>query len=122
MRYLPNQYLPLFHLVISITTAINGSEWMSFLNSDTECLRGNIMDIETLTRFFMWCTIINGTLLVFWIIMLISAPDMIYRTQRIWFPITRETFNTIMYCFLGLFKIFFLIFNLVPWVALIIVG
>ena len=80
------------------------------------------MDIETLTRFFMWCTIINGTLLVFWIIMLISAPDMIYRTQGIWFPIQRETFNIIMYCFLGLFKIFFLIFNLVPWVALINVG
>jgi hypothetical protein len=80
------------------------------------------MDIETLTRFFMWCTIINGTLLVFWIIMLISAPEMIYRTQRRWFPIQRETFNIVIYCFLGLFKIFFLIFNLVPWVALIIVG
>jgi hypothetical protein len=80
------------------------------------------MDIETLTRFFKWCTIINGTLLVFWIIMLISAPEMIYRTQRRWFPIQRETFNIVIYCFLGLFKIFFLIFNLVPWVALIIVG
>jgi hypothetical protein len=80
------------------------------------------MDIETLTRFFMWCTIINGTLLVFWIIMLISAPEMIYRTQRRWFPTQRETFNIVIYCFLGLFKIFFLIFNLVPWVALIIVG
>jgi hypothetical protein len=122
MRYLPNQYLPLFHLVISFTTAINGSEWMSFSNSDTECLRGNIMDIETLTRFFMWCTIINGALLVFWIIMLISAPEMIYRTQQIWFPIPRETFNIVMYCFLGFFKIIFLVFNLVPWLALLIVG
>jgi hypothetical protein len=80
------------------------------------------MDIETLTRFFMWCAIINGSLLFFWIIMLILALDMVYRTQNKWFPIPRETFNIIMYCFLGLFKIFFLIFNLVPWVALIIVG
>jgi hypothetical protein len=80
------------------------------------------MDIETLTRFFLWCTIINGSLLIFWIIMLISAPDMVYRTQRRWFPIPSETFNIVMYSFLGLFKIVFLVFNLVPWVALIIVG
>lgn len=80
------------------------------------------MDIETFTRFFMWCTIINGSLLIFWIIMLILAPEMVYRTQRKWFPISRETFNIIMYCFLGLFKIAFLLFNLVPWVVLIIVG
>jgi hypothetical protein len=70
----------------------------------------------------MWCSIINGTLLVFWIIMLILAPDMVYRTQYKWFPIPRETFNIVMYSFLGLFKIVFLIFNIVPWVALIIVG
>lgn len=80
------------------------------------------MDIEAFTRFFMWCTIINGTLLIFWIIILIVAPDMVYRTQNRWFPISRETFNIIMYSFLGLFKIVFLIFNLVPWVALLIVG
>jgi hypothetical protein len=80
------------------------------------------MDIETLTRFFMGCTIINGSLLIFWSIMLILTPEMVYRTQRRWFPIPRETFDIIMYCFLGLFKIFFLVFNLVPWVALIVVG
>jgi hypothetical protein len=80
------------------------------------------MDIETFTRFFMWCTIINGSLLFFWVIMLILGPNMVYRTQNRWFPIPRETFNIIMYSFLGLFKIIFLVFNLVPWVALIIVG
>ncbi len=33
----------------------------------------------------------------------------------------RETFNLIFYSFLGLFKIVFLFFNLVPYVALLIV-
>jgi cell shape-determining protein MreC len=70
----------------------------------------------------MLCTIINGSLLFFWIIMLILAPDMVYRTQNRWFPIPRETFNIVMYSFLGLFKIIFLVFNLIPWVALIIVA
>ena len=80
------------------------------------------MDIETLTRFFMWCTIMNGALLVLWTIMCILVPDLVYRTQSKWFPIPRETFNVVMYSFLGLFKIVFLVFNVVPYVALLIVG
>ena len=80
------------------------------------------MDIQTLTRFFMWCTIINGALFFLWVIMLLAAPDLVYRTQRTWFPIPRKTFDVVMYSFLGLFKIFLLFFNVVPLVALLIVG
>ena len=80
------------------------------------------MGIYRLTTFFMWCTIINGALLVLWTTMCILAPDLVYRMQSIWFPIPRETFNVVIYSFLGLFKIFFLAFNVVPYVALLIVG
>ena len=80
------------------------------------------MDIQTLTKFWMWCTIINGALLVLWTIMCISAPDLVYRTQSKWFPIPRETYNVVIYSFLGLFKIVFLVFNVVPYIALLIVG
>jgi len=80
------------------------------------------MDLQILTRFFMWCTIINGTLLGFWGIMCTLAPDLVYRTQSKWFPIPRETFNVVIYSFLGLFKIVFLVFNVVPYVALLIIG
>jgi hypothetical protein len=80
------------------------------------------MDIQSLTSFFGWCTVINGTLLVFWTTICILAPDMVYRTQSRWFPISRETFSVVIYSFLGLFKIIFLAFNLVPYVALLIMG
>lgn len=80
------------------------------------------MDIQTLTRFFMWCTIINGALLVLGITMCILAPELVYRMKGKWFPIPRETFNVVFYSFLGSFKIVFLIFNLVPYVALLIIG
>lgn len=80
------------------------------------------MSIQSLTAFFMWCTIIDGALLVIWTVAFLFAPDLVYRTQRRWFPIPRETFNVIMYSFLGLFKIVFLAFNAVPYVALLIVG
>ncbi len=80
------------------------------------------MDLQTLTRFFMWCSIMNGGLLLFWTTMCLLAPELVYRTQRIWFPIPRETFDVVIYSFLGLFKIVFLVFNIVPYLALLIVG
>ena len=79
------------------------------------------MDIQQLTTFFMWCTVINGGLLIFWTIIFMAAPNLVYRTQSKWFPITRETFNVVMYSFIGLFKIFFLLFNVVPYFALLII-
>lgn len=80
------------------------------------------MDIHTLTTFFMWCTIINGALLILWTVMCLFAPNLVYATQRRWFPIPRETFDVVIYCFIGAFKILFLVFNLVPYIALLIIG
>ena len=80
------------------------------------------MDIRVLKEFFMWCTVINGSLLILWVTMCVVAPDLVYRTQNKWFPIPRETFNVVIYSFLGLFKILFLVFNFVPYVALVLVG
>ena len=80
------------------------------------------MDIQALTPFFKWCTIINGGLLVLWATLYSLVPDLLYRTQHTWFPAERETFNAFFYGYLGLFKIFFLMFNLTPYLALLIVG
>ena len=80
------------------------------------------MDIPTLTSFFMWCTIINGGLLIYWSVIIICAPDFIYRIQSKWFPISREAFDIVIYSFLGLFKILFILFNLAPWLALLIIS
>ncbi len=80
------------------------------------------MDIQTLTKFFMWCTIINGSILALWTLFCMFTPNLVYRTQSKWFPIPRETFDILIYSFLGLFKIFLLVFNVVPYVALVIVG
>ncbi len=80
------------------------------------------MDIDTVRAFFMWCTIINGALLILSFLICAFAGDWIYRIHSRWFPISREAFYVAIYSFLGLFKIFVLAFNLVPYVALVIVG
>ncbi len=80
------------------------------------------MDVQLLTRFFMWCTILNGGLLILWMTVYMLAPDLTYRTQSKWFAISREDFDVAYYSFLGLFKTFYIVFNAVPFIALLIVG
>jgi hypothetical protein len=81
-----------------------------------------IMHIKTLTRFFLWCTIIDGAVLLLWTTLCILTPDLVYHMQNRWFPIPREIYNVVIYSFLGLFKIAVLLFNVVPYVALLIIG
>jgi hypothetical protein len=79
------------------------------------------MDIQTLTSFFMWCTVLNVGLLIIWSLIFFAAPDFVYRTQSRWFSISREHFDLAFYGFLGLYKALFIIFFFIPWIALLII-
>lgn len=80
------------------------------------------MDIQTLTSFFIWCTILSGSILAVWTIFFVFAPDFAYRTQSKFFVIPREAYNVVIYSAFALFRILFVVFNLVPLVALLIIG
>ena len=80
------------------------------------------MEIQTLTRFFMWCTIINAGLLILTSIVGIFFADFSFRMNHRFFSISREAFNVVLVCFIGIFKIFVIVFNIVPYVALLIIG
>ena len=80
------------------------------------------MGIDTVRAFFMWCTILNGGLLILSAAICAFAGDWVYRMNSKWFPLPRDAFNARVYSFIGLFKILVLVFNLVPYVALVIVG
>ena len=79
------------------------------------------MDIDTIRAFFMWCTILNGGLLVLSFLVCTLARDWVYQMHSKWFSIPRDTFNVLLYSFMGLFKILFFVFNFIPYVALLIV-
>lgn len=80
------------------------------------------MNLETLRDFFMMCTTINVGLMAFWVIMILAAPDLVYKTQTRFFPLGKEQFQLVMYCFLGVFKLLVIVFNVVPWLALMILA
>jgi hypothetical protein len=70
----------------------------------------------------MWCTIINGGLLLFSTLVMIIMPNFVYKVQSLWFPIPRQTFDVVIYSFLGLFKVLFIVFNIAPYAALLIIA
>lgn len=80
------------------------------------------MNIESLTSFFMWCTIINGSLFILWVTLSALAPNLIYRMQTAIFPLPRETYNVVIYSAIAFFKLVLIFFNIVPYIALLIIG
>lgn len=79
------------------------------------------MTLVQLREFFMWCSIINGALLVLSLAVFVAGREWAYRMHSKFFPITKEAFVLVLYCGTGLLKVLFLVFNLVPWIALEIV-
>ncbi|MHC4665239.1 MAG: DUF6868 family protein [Planctomycetota bacterium] len=80
------------------------------------------MDIQTLTAILMWCTILNVALLLLSSLFCLCVADWIYSIHSKWFSISRDTFNVAIYSFIALYKILVLVFNVIPYLALLIVG
>lgn len=80
------------------------------------------MDIQIVQSFFMWCTILNGILLVISFIICSFSGDWVYRRHSKWFPVSRESFNLVIYTLLGFFKTLWVMFNLIPALALYAAG
>ena len=80
------------------------------------------MDIYTLKDFFGWMTLINLGLFAWTAIMCVWCRGLIYRVHGKMFGLTEETTNKALYYFLAFYKIVFITFNLVPWLALVIIS
>lgn len=80
------------------------------------------MSFEGFGDFLLWCFILNYIVLLIWFLFTTLAPDRFYALAGKRFGLTREDFDRSNYHHLVLFKIGVLIFNLVPWLALRIVG
>ena len=79
------------------------------------------MEITTVKAFFMWCTIINLCLLGLCCLVWVFLRDFSYEINNRMFSISRETFKIAFMSFIGLFKIFLIVFNIVPYIALLII-
>ena len=80
------------------------------------------MTMEIVRDTLAWCAVINLGLLLWWFLFLTVAHDWTYRLHGKWFKMSRENFDAIHYGGMAAFKLGILLFNLVPYLALRIVG
>ena len=80
------------------------------------------MTIEITRGVLAWCSVINVGILLFWWVWFMLAHDFMYQLHGKWFKLSVERFDAIHYSLMGFFKVGIILFNLVPYFALRIVG
>lgn len=80
------------------------------------------MTVEIVRDVLAWCSVINMGLLLWWWLFLMLAHDFVYRFHGKWFNLTVEKFDAIHYKGMMFYKLCIFLLNIVPYLALRIVG
>jgi hypothetical protein len=80
------------------------------------------MTVKIICEFLAWCSVINVGLLLFWFLWFTLAHDFVYRIHGKWLKLSVERFDAIHYAGMTFFKICIFLFNVVPYIALRLVG
>lgn len=80
------------------------------------------MTLEVIRDALAWCTVLNFGLLFLWAILLRMTHDWVFRIHGSMFAISREQFDAIHYGGMVAYKVGIILLNLVPYLALRIVG
>lgn len=76
------------------------------------------MDLHHILHFLIICTVCNYVILFIWFVVFSAAHDWLYRLHNRWFRISVETFDSIHYSLMAVYKVGIMLFNLVPLIAL----
>jgi hypothetical protein len=80
------------------------------------------MSIETARAFLLWCTVINYGVLLTWAPLFVLPQDWLPQFWGRRLRLSTEQFEAINFAGMVFFKIGIILFNLVPYVSLRIVG
>jgi hypothetical protein len=80
------------------------------------------MTLEIIRDALGWCTLINIAFLLWWALFFLLAHDWLFKMHTKWFKLSVAQFDAIQYSGMAFFKICLLVFNLVPYLALRVVG
>lgn len=80
------------------------------------------MSYAFLRHVLQYATLINYIILIFWFCMFVFARPFLKRVHRQWFNLSDRHFDAINYAGIAIYKILVIVFNLVPLLALYLVG
>lgn len=78
------------------------------------------MNVSFLRDFLLWCLVINYGILLWWFLAFRLAHGWMYGLHSRWFRISEERFDAIHYGGMAAYKVGILLFNLAPFLALLI--
>ncbi|AXI02962.1 DUF6868 family protein [Aquirhabdus parva] len=79
------------------------------------------MNIELIRGLLLWCTIINYGVLLVWFLVFTFAHEWMRHLHGRWFHFSDESFDTLHYAGMTLYKVGILLLNLIPYIALSII-
>ena len=82
----------------------------------------NIMNVEVAKSFLLWCLVLNYGVLLWWFLAFRFAHEWMFRLHSRWFHLSQERFDAAHYMGMAVYKVGVLLFNLVPYLALILVS
>ena len=80
------------------------------------------MSSELARSFLLWSTVIKYGILLIWFLVFTLAHDWIRRFHGRWFRFSDEQFYVLHFLGMSIYKIGILLFNLVPFIVLCVVG
>jgi hypothetical protein len=83
---------------------------------------GKFMDLAIARNILFWCTLINFGTLAFWGLLMVAPHEWLHRIANRFYRISPEHFDVINLAGIVLYKTLIILFNLVPYIALLIVG
>lgn len=80
------------------------------------------MDLEIIRSVLAWSAMINFAILMLWALVMFFTPSLVYQTHGKWLNLSNERISEIHYSGMLFFKLSIFLFNIVPYLALRIVG
>jgi len=75
-----------------------------------------------LTEFFKWMTIINVGLLILTFVLTMTLKNVVCKLHGRLFGIQENTVAAAAYGYLGIYRIFVIVFNIVPYISLVLIA
>ena len=79
------------------------------------------MNLDQFTEFFKWMTIINIGFLVLSSVLIILLKNVTCKMDGKLFGRKEESVALVAYGYLGIYKVLILIFNIVPYISLLLI-
>jgi hypothetical protein len=80
------------------------------------------MSLATARSVLLWCMLINLGALMLWGLLIVLPHGWLHRLWGRWLRISPEQFDTVNFAGILFYEILIFVFNVVPYLALLIVG